>query len=264
MTSMPPSLPSLVAAYDGKDQGPVAYIVASWQTALAGRPEEASILVDDRWTRPAKASGRRLVGRDDLLRLIAVTDLADPPGVRKAFVLMMAWGSGVKNTRSYRNTALALGDQDCAEILTTTARLCREGRLDEAYRGFSLPGVGRSFYTKWFAFAGRTEDRPWQPLILDDRVFRTLNDTLRISTVGLAGTLCRDRRYCAYIEHLHLWSNSLHEAGIQCSAERLEWILFAHNGAALPQDSPPHSRLAASVADSQPTDEDTLDQTTSA
>lgn len=234
MTSMPPSLPSLVAAYDGKDQGPVAYIVASWQAALAAWPEEARILLDDRWTRPANASGRRLVTRDDLLGLIAVTDLADPLGVRKAFVLMMAWGSGVTNTRSYRNTALALGNPDCAEILAATARLCREGRLDEAYREFSLPGVGRSFYTKWFAFAGHAEDRPRQPLILDDRVFRTLNDTLRVSTVRLAGTRRRDRRYCAYVEHLHRWSNSLHEAGIRCSAERLEWIPFAHNGAALP------------------------------
>ncbi|WP_146228142.1 8-oxoguanine DNA glycosylase OGG fold protein [Micromonospora sp. S4605] len=231
---MPPALPVLVAGYHGEYQGPVAYIVASWQTALSRWPEEASVLIDDRWTRSACTSGRRMVTRHDIRKLIAVTDLADPLGVRKAFVLVMTWGSGVTNTRSYRNAARALADQNGAEMLAATAMLCREGRLDEAYRRFSLPGVGRSFFTKWFAFAGRTKERPRQPLILDDRVLRTLNRTLRISTVELANTRLRSRRYQAYVEHLYLWTHSLREAGIECSAERLEWILFSHNGADLP------------------------------
>ncbi|MEU8260445.1 hypothetical protein AB0C02_07475 [Micromonospora sp. NPDC048999] len=233
MTSVPP-LPCLVASYNSKEQGPVAFIAASWLAALSHWPDEASVLVDDRWTRPASVSGRRLVTRDDLGSLIAATDLADPLGVRKAFVLMMAWGSGVTNTRSYRYTALALAAPNCADVLAKTARLCREGRLDQAYREFSLPGIGRSFFTKWFAFAGRADGRRWQPLILDDRVFRTLNQSLRISTVELANTRRRDRRYCAYVEALHRWSDSLFESGIQCSAERLEWILFSHNGADIP------------------------------
>ncbi|MFC4018838.1 hypothetical protein ACFOW4_12920 [Micromonospora sp. GCM10011542] len=144
---------------------------------------------------------------------------------------MTAHASSVNSPRRTTGTSSTINHY---KIGRTRPRLCREGKLDEAYCRFSLAGVGRSFYTKWFAFAGRAEDRPWQPLILDDRVFRTFNDTLGIFTVRLAGTRRRDRRYCAYVEHLHLWSNSVREAGIQCSAERLEWILFAHNGAALP------------------------------
>jgi hypothetical protein len=93
-----------------------------------------------------------------------------------------------------------------------------------------LPGVRRSFFTKWFAFAGQVAGRDWQPLILDDRVLRTLNHTFGLSTRALAGPRYRGRRYAAYVQHMHRWSRALQDEGVHCSTERLEWIFFAHNG----------------------------------
>jgi hypothetical protein len=58
--------------------------------------------------------------------------------------------------------------------------------LETAHAAWKVRGVGRSFFTKWFAFAGRVDGRVWQPLILDDRVSATLNRTLDISTLALA------------------------------------------------------------------------------
>ena len=110
-----------------------------------------------------------------------------------------------------------------------------DGALASAYNEFDVAGVDRSLFTKWFAFAGVVADRPWQPLILDDRVTKTLNDTLDVTTRAMAGVRDRGERYAAYVAHLHSWSVQLTEAGQPCSAERLEWLMFKHQGKALPR-----------------------------
>jgi hypothetical protein len=92
---------------------------------------------------------------------------------------------------------------------------------------------------KWFAFAGRTPGREWQPLILDDRVLRTLNDTFGLSTRTLAGSRNWGARYSAYVRHLRTWSRTLLDEGVDCTAERLEWIFFLHNGGPLASDAVP-------------------------
>nr|WP_147315549.1 hypothetical protein [Asanoa ferruginea] len=163
-------------------------------------------------------------------RLIKATDMTNGLAARRAFVLIMAWGSGTSNTRSYRHVPRALAAPHCATRLVDTAATCRQGDLTAAYEAFSLPGVRRSFFTKWFAFAGRANDRDWQPLILDDRVLRTLNRTLATSTKTLASDRRWSRRYTAYVEQMHAWSNDLRREDISCSAERLEWIFFKQNG----------------------------------
>jgi hypothetical protein len=223
-------LGQLVRRYGDSQQQAVTYIVGSWKQALADS-HDAAHLEDDQWTRASdQQSGRRDVGRDDLVRMMAQTSMTDESAVRQAFVLIMAWGSGTSNPRSYRNTAKALASPHCTDRLTAAASTCRSGALTDAYDEFSLPGIGRSFFTKWFAFAGRTVGRGWQPLILDDRVLATLNRTLNITTRSLAGSRNWGRRYAAYVDHLHLWSYELNSQGVQCDAERLEWILFRHNG----------------------------------
>jgi hypothetical protein len=111
-----------------------------------------------------------------------------------------------------------LGDfgslSECPEQATTT-------------RQFSLPGVGEAFFTKWFAFAGLTPERAWQPLILDSRVRATLHDTLDVWLNQLADKRRDPERYGAYVTALHIWAAALPES---TTAARLEWILFRHNG----------------------------------
>ncbi|MGA5304607.1 hypothetical protein ACPCHT_32180 [Nucisporomicrobium flavum] len=225
----PAGLSDLVRRYKDETQPAVTYIVGSWERALAGSAD-AGFLEDPRWTRPSSVPGRRNVDRRDLERLMTAVQMDDEPAVRQAFVLIMAWGSGTSNTRSYRYTRTALASPQCTQQLVHAATTCRDGNLAGAYTGFSLPGVRRSFFTKWFAFAGRAAGRSWQPLILDDRVLRTLNVTSGLSTTALAGSRSWGRRYAAYVHHMHSWSQALREAGVHCSPERLEWLFFAHNG----------------------------------
>jgi hypothetical protein len=106
--------------------------------------------------------------------------------------------------------------------------------IERAHADFSLPGIGQAFFTKWFAFAGYLPDRTWQPLILDSRVYRTLNTTLRVTTIDMAGTRRQAARYMSYVGHMHDWAQLITSNGCAVDAERLEWIFFAHNGEPLP------------------------------
>lgn len=191
------------------------------------------MLLDDRWSEPIEATGRRRVTRDHLAKLLGATDLDDALQLRQAFVIVMAWGSGTSNPRSLRNTPAALAANHCAHQLREAGQRCRADDLVDAYAQFSLPGVGRSFFTKWFAFAGVRPGRSWQPLILDDRVLATLNKSLGVSLKSLAGDRRWSRRYAAYVRCMHAWSKDLKAQGLDCSAGRLEWIMFHQAGAAL-------------------------------
>ncbi|QGN49835.1 hypothetical protein GKC29_25430 [Micromonospora sp. WMMC415] len=228
--AMPARLPILVRQYHGQRQEPVPYITSSWEAALAGSPEEVSVLLDDRWSERAQTPDRRRVTRDHLKELLGTTHLHDPLQVRRALVMVMAWGSGTSNTRSLRNTPAALAASDCARQLRMAAERCRDGDLVHAYAKFSLPGIGRSFFTKWFAFAGLQPGRSWQPLILDDRVLATLNNSLGISLKLLAKDRRWSRRYASYVRCMHAWSAELNQMDLDCPAERLEWIMFHHKG----------------------------------
>ncbi|MEV4536254.1 hypothetical protein AB0J82_20915 [Asanoa sp. NPDC049518] len=244
-SSLPSGLPALVRHYRGRQQHRVTYVLSSWKRALATHPGEVDVLEDDQWTRLTNKPGRRCVGRDDVARLIEATNIADGQAARRAFVLVLAWGSGTSNTRSYRNVPRALAAPLCATRLIETAYACRQGDLPAAYAAFSLPDVGRSFFTKWFAFAGQTPDRGWQLLILDDRVLRTLNHTLGTSTRALTRDRRWSHRYAAYVENMHAWSDGLRPQGIACSAERLEWIFFMQNGQPLTAHARARRQLAA-------------------
>ena len=167
---------------------------------------------------------------DACLRL----DLDDDEAVVATFVLVMAWGSGTSNSRSLRYTRSALQNvtdaartlRNAAEALRVVAETDSEG-LAAAHRGFSLPGVQEAFFTKWFSFAGVKPERRWQPLILDSRVRRTLNETLDVWLNDLATQSNGPHRYIAYLTALHAWAADLPEP---MTPSRLEWIFYSHKG----------------------------------
>jgi hypothetical protein len=159
--------------------------------------------------------------------------------VIRAFVLVMAWGSGTTNGRSLRNTAKALGDvASAARALRESVHQLRSAEdirdaLD-AYQSFRLPGVREAFSSKWFAFAWCNPERDWQPLILDSRVRSTLNKTLGVRLNQLAERRNDPYRYIAYLKAMHDWARDSEGA---VSAERLEWIFFDWNGKPLDASS---------------------------
>ncbi len=243
----PGGLCSLVESYAGKQQAPVRFRVPSWESALAdSQIGVTELLRDDRYTESCtserwRRAGDRTVTRVAIRSACEATDLDDADQVLRAFVLVMAWGSGTSGTRGLRNTVSAVSCPDTAhKVLSNAAQALRRSKsisdhsLESVHAAFALTGVRQAFFTKWFSFAGHVPGRTWQPLILDSRVYATLNDTLGVTTISMAGTRNRAARYAAYIGHLHQWAGSLTAEGCAVDAERLEWIFFAHNGRPLP------------------------------
>lgn len=238
MHQLPDGLAALVEHYRGKAQAPVPFYPRTWEQAVDDiRPRSTVLLRDDRVT--SEDGPRRTVSRVSLIAACQKMNLDDRQSVVETFVLVMAWGTGITGSRGVRNTRLAVAAGPAAiKCLAESARaLRRSSSLDdpallETYRTWCVPQVGRSFFTKWFAFAGRlaTGTRPWNPLILDKRVYESLNRTLAVSTIDLAGSRLRRRRYWAYVAAMHDWAALLHTAGQDVDADRLEWILFTHNG----------------------------------
>jgi hypothetical protein len=151
----PPGLNVLVEHYAQLQQEPVRFRVPSWQRALVGtRPAITALLADDRYTTPCDSGqfqqkGDRLAARSQVLAACTGADLDSSEQVLRAFVLVMAWGSGTTGSRSLRNTAHAVKDPVTAHArLATAARTLRatddQECLRKAYANFDLPGVRQS------------------------------------------------------------------------------------------------------------------------
>lgn len=229
---VPAALPGRVGAFSGESQQPVRIRPRSWRSVLiAVEPDVLSVLDEDGVTVPSeKIAGDRLVDREAVDGLLNGSDLADDTALLRAFLLVQAWGAGVTGTRTIRHTGTAFGHRErLVDALRTSAERLRHAdgtaELAEAYESWRCPGVGPSFFTKWFAYAGRLDGRDWQPLILDDRVYRALNRTLDVRLVDLADSRSRADRYRVYVEAVHAWAREL-----GTTADRLEWVLFRDNG----------------------------------
>ncbi len=168
-------------------------------------------------------SGDRLLSRGDLIDLRdRVGD--DPDGLRDLFAAVMIWGSGTTNGRGPRYTEAALLDPRLPTVLRTTRQSARSGDLSGAYKQFILNGVGSSFSTKWFAAVDDRDTGCDRALILDARVFHSLNG-LGWFSWRAASTRHWPTRYATYVSSMHGWASSL---GV--TADRLEWLLFHVNG----------------------------------
>lgn len=167
--------------------------------------------------------GDRRIGRDDLA---ALRERAgdEPDGLRDLFVAVMVWGAGTTNGRGPRYTDAALSDSRMATVLQATRQLVREGDLSTAYGRFVLNGVRRPFFTKWFAAVDDRDSDCDRALILDARVFCSLN-ALGWSSWEAAGTRHWPTRYTTYVSAMHGWARSF---GV--TADWLEWLLFYLNG----------------------------------
>lgn len=203
----------------------------SWSRALGSETPELDVLTDERYTlQVAPNSPDRTVDRQQLHDYVSRTNTTDDTSLLRAFLLVQAWGAGKTGNRTLGHTSRAFKDRDnLLRSLRTTTEMLRtsddSSSLAEAYRRWKCAGVGKSFFTKWFTFAGVKDGRPWQPLIMDDRVLNTLNNSLDLTTKQLAGTRLWRRRYQSYVEAVHDWA-----AETGTDSQRLEWILFMQNG----------------------------------
>jgi hypothetical protein len=227
------------------------------------------LLRDDRVT--SEDGPRRTVSRASLIAACQKMNLDDQQSVVETFVLVMAWGTGITGSRGVRNTRLAVAAGPAAtECLAESAQALRRSSHWTTQRCWRPTGRGpclrwgRPSLPNGLLSPGShtTDTRPWNPLILDKRVHESLNRTLAVSTIDLADSRLRRRRYWAYVAAMHDWAALLHTAGQDIDAERLEWNLFAHNGGTRAKDIharrwpggySPAQRVAASHSRARPT-----------
>ncbi|MFE2189127.1 hypothetical protein [Streptomyces sp. NPDC059455] len=213
-------LQKLVDRYRDCRQRPVRFRPSTWRPRL--EPYGAAHVLDV-GVECVSPSGARLISRGDLVDLRdRVGD--DPDGLRDLFVAVMIWGSGTTNGRSPRYTEAALSDPRMPTVLRTTHQAVRSGDLLGAYSQFVLNGVGRSFFTKWFAAVDDRDADCERALILDARVFHSLN-VLNWFSWEAAGTRRWPIRYATYVSTMHEWAPS-----VGVTADRLEWLFFHLNG----------------------------------
>ncbi|MCX4824567.1 hypothetical protein OG883_32865 [Streptomyces sp. NBC_01142] len=215
----------LVEAHRGRQQAPVRFRPSTWRPWLEthGAEHVLGIGAVDRTSSP----GHRLIGRDDLVAARqGLDDQADgqADAQRDLFVAVMIWGGGKTNGRAPRCTSAALGDARLPHVLEATRAAVRAGELSRAYAEFTLRGVRRSFFTKWFAAVDDRDATCECALILDDRVFCSLN-ALGWSSEEAAGTRRWAIRYATYVRSMHDWAGSL-----KVTASWLEWLMFDLNG----------------------------------
>lgn len=208
----------VVEANRHRQQGSVRFRPATWRPWL--EPHGATAVLQ-RGKASSKA-GERLISRQDLA-LLRDEAGADPAGLQQLFVAVMIWGSGVTNGRGPRYTGAALDDPRLTEVLSRTRRLVRSGDLASAYEQFRVTGIGRAFFTKWFAAVddGSANERA---LILDSRVFQTLNALGWVSH-KVAGTKGWSTRYVTYVRAMHSWAEDLN-----VEPSWLEWLMFDLSG----------------------------------
>ena len=109
----------------------------------------------------------------------------------------------------------------------STAVMATTNRPADAYRAWRIAGLREPFFTKWLWAASCIGTPERRCLVLDARVWSTLNEALSWSSLVAAGTRRRAARYEAYVDTCHSWAAAL---GNGVSAEDVEWALFAANG----------------------------------
>ncbi|MGW7042400.1 8-oxoguanine DNA glycosylase OGG fold protein [Streptomyces avermitilis] len=211
----------VVERHRGRQQEPVRFRPSTWRPWL--EPHGAAHVLGLGAVDATSTPGDRTLSRDDLA--VAREALGDDPDrLRDLFVAVMIWGAGMTNGRAPRYTSAALADARLPHVLAVTRGAVRVGELPRAYNEFTLRGVGRSFFTKWFAAVDDRGAEGERALILDDRVFRSLN-AFGWSSKEAAGTRRWPARYATYVGAMHGWAGSL-----EVPAAWLEWLMFDLNG----------------------------------
>ena len=188
----PDGLDVLIDHHRGKEQSAEAYNPAVWVQALDGvftADFVRAALEPPDATTPVLNPDRVAVDRAGLVTAVTGADFDGDESLLAAWLLVQAWGNGTRSQYGRQNTARAAAHREqLLKNLRATATILREAHdvasTEDAYRAWvGRIGINESFFTKWFAFAGIKPGRPWQPLILDRSVWRTLNPCLAPASV---------------------------------------------------------------------------------
>lgn len=214
-------------------------LLQPYADVIAGAADGQEIeFVPSTWRRWLDLAGWPAGRIDDLLEPLdgkvtrgVLRDMARTAGDAQSRQCLLAatliWGRGKANGRMRDHMIGALRHPDLDQVLEETSTLAVAGRAADAYRAWHLPGLREPFFTKWLWAASTPGDDQHLCLVLDLRVWNTLNYALDWTGWIAAGNRSRPARYDAYVQRCHLWASDM---GAGVSAEDVEWALFYSNG----------------------------------
>lgn len=209
----------------------VRFDADGWRAGVAGEPVAREAVGE-------LAHGGPWVDRSELFRY-ARQALATGRGDEavRLFAICQVWGVG-RSGRSHvlAHTRKALASPRLRGHLTRGIEQVttdRAGAFYQENRCPQLAGWGPSFATMFAyavatAHAQRGGGEPAFPrgLILDDPVWRALNDVLGWSSRHAAGTNRWAQRYAAYVAAVHYWAGELRRHEPTTTAHTVERLLF--------------------------------------
>lgn len=203
--------------------GAVAFVGETWRTWSDGTDVAGPVAeVISRY--PANS-----INRADLAEL--AEGAVDDDGQLRLFIATLIWGRGKSNGRMREHIIKALVHPSRDEVLARTQEIAVAGQLGGAYAAWRLPGLGPAFFTKWLWSSTLRCPPDERGLILDARVWATLNGPLGWSSVvATGGSRRRPERYVAYVTAARRWASELTTDEADVSAEDVEWALFHANG----------------------------------
>lgn len=181
------------------------------------------------------AHGGPCVDRSELFRYARqALDTGRGDEAVRLFTICQVWGIGAGG-RALAHTRKALASPRLRDQLARGVEQLTTGRAGSFYQENRYPqlsGWGPSFATK-FAYAVATAHAqqgagdPAFPraLILDERVWRGLNDVLGWSSLYAAGTSSWAQRYAAYVDAVHSWATELRRHEPRTTAHTVERLL---------------------------------------
>lgn len=181
------------------------------------------------------AHGGPCVDRSELFRYARqALDTGRGDEAVRLFTICQVWGIGSRG-RALAHTRKALASPRLRDHLARSVEQLTTGRAGSFYQENRYPqlsGWGPSFATK-FAYAVATAHAqhgagdPAFPraLILDDRIWRGLNDVLGWSSLHAAGTSNWAQRYTAYVDAVHAWATELRRHEARTTAHTVERLI---------------------------------------
>lgn len=208
-------------------QEPVSFNPETWRRYLTEhqRPE---VVADLEHVLVRSSDGT--INRSHLKVMARDVAEGDVSALRRLFIATMIWGRGKSNGRMMPGLAKALSDTRIDSALVDSCEAFSAAEAYRMWRSAGVSGLGEAFFTKWLWAVSTRRNARHLALVLDARVWRTLNQPisdggLGWSSLAAADSRYRHVRYQAYVDACCSWADAL-----SCDAEDVEWALFEAKG----------------------------------
>jgi len=208
-------------------QEPVRFVPDTWRRYLTEN-QRTEVVADLEHVLASISDG--MIKRSHIKTMARDAAKDDVSALRRLFVATMIWGRGKSNGRMMPGFAKALSDTRIDSALVDSCEAFSAAEAYRMWRSAGVNGLGEAFFTKWLWAVSTRRNAQYLALVLDARVWRTLNQPISDGGLGWSSLVAADSRYRhlryqAYVDACCSWADAL-----SCDAEDVEWALFEVKG----------------------------------